>query len=687
MIIESVQINNYRSIFNEFFLCERLTALVGANGSGKSSFLHALELFYTNIPKIDIEDFYNKDSSKEISIGITFKDLSKEAKEQFSSYLQNEKLTIERVIRIENGKVLAKYHGSTLQNPDFQGVREAFQIRDRGKAAQVIYESLGASSKYITLPGWTKKLEDNQNALKQWEIEHPTECIRARDEGQFFGFNEVGRGYLGRYTRFLFIPAVRDAAADASEGKGSVLTVLMDFIVRSVLHNREEVKKLRESTQEEYEKIMNPQQIAELSNLASQMTKTLNEFIPDSKIELSWLPLHEVDIPLPEAEVKLIEDGYSSSVTRTGHGLQRAFILTILQYLVFAQIQPSVSKKEDSQFSASSPEQQHEKSSTINSEGTEESKFPDLVLAIEEPELYQHPNRQRHFSKVLMQLSQGKTPGVADKTQIIYCTHSPLFVGIDRINEIRLLKKINNGENKPKITKVVHTNLDIISEKMCHVYNEPIGSYTSSKLLPRLKTIMTPWMNEGFFSDVVVLVEGEDDRAAILGVAHSMGLDLEAQGYSIIPCGGKTNLDRPYLIFSALSLPVYVIWDGDYGKGETEGICEKCRRPLDKKPNPQENIRLLRLIEYGEEINWPDFVSTKAACFKKDLETTIKEEIGSELYEQILSECQAEFSIPERRNAQKNPLVITSLIKKAEDNRKTCGKIKNIVQTIVALKG
>ena len=35
--------------------------------------------------------------------------------------------------------------------------------------------------------------------------------------------------------------------------------------------------------------------------------------------------------------------------------------------------------------------------------------FPDLVLAIEEPELYQHPSRQRHIAKILLQL-QGKIP-------------------------------------------------------------------------------------------------------------------------------------------------------------------------------------------------------------------------------------------------------------------------------------
>ena len=53
---------------------------------------------------------------------------------------------------------------------------------------------------------------------------------------------------------------------------------------------------------------------------------------------------------------------------------------------------------------------------------------------------------------------------------------------------------------------------------------------------------MTPWMSEGFFADVAVLVEGEDDRAAILGVAKSKGIDLESSGIAVIPAAEKPAL-------------------------------------------------------------------------------------------------------------------------------------------------
>ena len=46
MQIKNINVKNFRSILDESLPCDSLTALVGRNGSGKSSFLSALEIFY-----------------------------------------------------------------------------------------------------------------------------------------------------------------------------------------------------------------------------------------------------------------------------------------------------------------------------------------------------------------------------------------------------------------------------------------------------------------------------------------------------------------------------------------------------------------------------------------------------------------------------------------------------------------
>jgi len=89
MIIKSISVKNFRSILDEKLDLEELTALVGANGSGKSTFLRALELFYSTSPKFDIEDFYNSETNAEASIAVTYKDLSGAAKEKFKATSNN----------------------------------------------------------------------------------------------------------------------------------------------------------------------------------------------------------------------------------------------------------------------------------------------------------------------------------------------------------------------------------------------------------------------------------------------------------------------------------------------------------------------------------------------------------------------------------------------------------------------
>jgi predicted ATP-dependent endonuclease of OLD family len=496
MIIESLQIKNFRSILSETLHCENLTALVGANGAGKSSLLKALDLFYNPTLKIDREDFYNGDNSKEISVTITFKDLSEKAQEQFASYLQDGKLSVERIFAWEENKIIWKYHGSILKDPNLKAVREGLMVKDRGATAKAEYEKVRSLPGYESLAAWPRRLDEAQEILKKWESEHPSSCTRERDEGQFFGFKEVAQGYLGRYTRFLYIPAVRDASDDSIEGRNTVFTSLMDLVVRSVLANKKELKELQEATQERFKEIMNPANLTELSSLAESMTTTLKTFVPEAKVDLLWQALSDVSLPFPQADIKLVEDGYSSAIHRTGHGLQRAFILTMLQHLVMAQAAAEAVPKEGE-------DQRAEKGRS------EEKKLPDLVIAIEEPEIYQHPNRQRHLANILMKLAEGKTPGVAEKTQILYSTHAPLFVGIDRINQIRLLRKMPN-EDKPKITKIISTNTDKVAEEIWKAEGESGSKYAGRTMLPRLQTIMTPWMSEGFFADVAVLVEGEE---------------------------------------------------------------------------------------------------------------------------------------------------------------------------------
>ncbi len=636
-------------ILDQSFHLDRLTALVGKNGAGKSSFLRALEMFYDPSAKLTDEDFYAEDTSRDIEIALTFSDLSSNQRDFFAPYVDNEELTIARVFSRNSGARAGTYHGSRLQNPEFADTRAAgpkMELRNR-------YNALRSNEKYTSLPA-VRSADDATSALSQWENANPNECSRMRDDGQFFGFTEVGRGYLGRHTTFIRVPAVRDALGDSAEGRDSCLTEIMDLVVRNALSTRDDVARFRAQTQDQYLALFDPSKLPELRNLQGQLTETLSQYAPDASVALTWSKFSAIPIPMPEAEVKLSEDGYESAVENTGHGLQRAFILTMLQHLVAARDREgSDAPRTGRGAGLGRAPARH---------------LPSLVFSIEEPEIYQHPGRQRHMASVLLRLAEGAIPGVAEHTQVVYTTHAPLFVGLDRFDQVRLLRKDNGRRGMPMVTVVTHATLKDVGQRLAALRSQAGETVlTPDTLRPRMQALMTPRMNEGFFADVVVLVEGERDCSALLAVAATGGHDLELMGVCIVPCGGKNNIARPAVVFASLGIRTYLVWDNDKNSGDGE-----CKA----------NRQLLKLVGAPEE-DWPDGVWDTHACLDGDLERTLRQEISETVFNGPLEESRSEFAM-NKRSAKKNPVVLRRIIERANARGHVSGTLVNVVERIRA---
>ena len=643
VIIRRIRVKHFRSLLDASLNCDRLTALVGRNGAGKSSFLRALELFYDPTARATNEDYYAGDTSEDIKIAITYGNLPTQAMDLFARYVDDDTLTVVRVFSA--GSKTAPYHGIRMQHPAFSVARQASKASELTK----LYRDLASKEDYASLPN-VRSAADARNALSEWEAGNPEACKRLMDDGQFFGFTGVAQGYLGRFTRFIRIPAVRNAAEEATDKRGSYIKEIMDLVVRNSLAGHADVNQLRDSIQEQYRAVFDPSKRTELNSLEGRLTETLRRYAPDAAISLSWSNLSSITIPMPETEVRLSEDGYDALVQHTGHGLQRAFILTMLQHLVAARDEGQSSPGDDSLAAGAS--------------------LPSLVLAIDEPELYQHPGRQRHMASVLLRLASGSVAGVAESTQVIYTTHGPLFVGLDRFDQIRVLRKVTGGSGAPKITAVVQNPLRNVADRLWELHGRPTSRFTPETLRPRLQAMMTPWMNEGFFADMVVLVEGEADRVAILAVAQSRQQDLEAMGVCVIPCMGKNNMDRPTLVFRGLDIPTYLVWDNDRGGNNA---------------NPDENRRLLRVVE-GHEEDWPSGVWASYACFEGNLESTISRELTEELFQSLLEYHCEELSMTSTKQGKKNALVLRNVIDDAGIGGKVPTTLGKIVDRIVAMR-
>jgi hypothetical protein len=72
-------------------------------------------------------------------------------------------------------------------------------------------------------------------------------------------------------------------------------------------------------------------------------------------------------------------------------------------------------------------------------------------------------------------------------------------------------------------------------------------------------------------------------------------------------------------------------------------------------------------------------------CFKRDLETTLKAEIGTETFDALLAECQREFGISKRKHAIKNPTVLATIIERAREQGQSCQSLEKLVLSIGSL--
>ena len=145
MRIQTVRVKNYRSIRDAELSIGEVTALVGKNGSGKSTFLSALDLFYHR-GDLTEADFFDENTDEHIEVEVTFDRLSSTALDEFGSYLEGSTLTVVGVFSLNPREPAVSYHGSSLQNPDFTKIRQLPSKRERTSGFKELLEDPRYSS-------------------------------------------------------------------------------------------------------------------------------------------------------------------------------------------------------------------------------------------------------------------------------------------------------------------------------------------------------------------------------------------------------------------------------------------------------------------------------------------------------------------------------------------------------------
>ena len=225
---------------------------------------------------------------------------------------------------------------------------------------------------------------------------------------------------------------------------------------------------------------------------------------PDTRISFQFNPDTKIDIY--KSALIYVNDGFNSLLQDKGSGIQSAVIIGLYNYY------------------------------TNNIAHTSSS-----LLAVEEPEIYLHPQARRVISHRIDDFLQG------NKNQVIITTHSTEFItsAHENLNIISVRKDALNG------SKATNTKFNTSKEKQILVKSQNA---------------------EMFFADKVILVEG-GDKYIVEAVAHYLGKYLNTdlgenwlneQNISVIAVGGKSEFSKYLKKLNELNTPVYILADFDF---------------------------------------------------------------------------------------------------------------------------
>jgi putative ATP-dependent endonuclease of the OLD family len=629
--IKSVKIANFRSIADETVQLSTYNSFVGPNGAGKSTTLNALNVFFGEINSFSDEDFHARKTEDPIKITVTFHELGEEATEEFKHYARASQLVVHAEIsKLEDGSFKRITRGERLVFPPFKEFFEATGAKERGavfRKLQATFEGIQNASndadRVAALAEYEEALPEDQKDL-------------VPSGGEFFGISKGVHKFM-RHLCWVYVPAVKDASSESEEAKTSHLGKLIQHTIRSRMNYDAELERIRGEALEAYTKLLSDQS-SHLEELQGRLSERLQAAVmTEAGLKLNWKKDEKsVAVQDPIAQVLLSERGYVDRVDKFGHGLQRSFLLVILQELMAV----------DSAVS------------------------PTLILGCEEPELYQHPPQARHLAEILMELAGGDA-------QILLTTHSPYFIDVEYFDGIKVFR------NSAGAATITSSSFSAVLTS----YNEafaknPLNNEDQARTKLAIQT--QPKFNEIFFAERVVVVEGISDLACIEAYMRLSGKRSEFQksGATIVVCEGKSSLALMIMIMKSFNIPYHAIFDCD------SEYDEKFKENPDRfreayNEHIRDNDAILALSGHKKIESFPGdhiFLSNLTG-WRFNIEKTLEVEFGEDKETCFQAGRNAVGNL---RNSQKHPLYIAASMSAAWDRGKTFPVLQDVVERILA---
>ncbi|WP_299673041.1 ATP-dependent endonuclease [uncultured Polaribacter sp.] len=621
MKIENISIQNFKTFGLEKieFSFNNLTSLIGENSVGKSNILEALDLFFNfTKTKISTKSFHHNDYSQPIVITVKFRNLNADELSTFKTHLdEHNDLTITQYIEAiskEDGVELAD---ASIDDIDFIESKHGTKQIPTEEYLWTVADKVPTKT---NLKKWWKTdlligefnfktlfeseeeptQEDFLNKLIQLNEERYDEIPKEQITGdeKVLGWKSKLKANL---PKFFYIPAIKNLSEDLKVTKTSALGELINWLSSSVSTEiKQEFKTKTDALVKGLiEKIDTTE---EGESKIEKINKALNDnigFDIGCSLELKFGSPEIQDVVFPQPKV-FANDGYDSELTEKGHGIQRLALFSLLRtYNTF-----DFGKK------------------------TNES---NIIIGIEEPEIYLHPPLKRATYNLLKEISQGND-------QVVYTTHDSLFISVDNFDEIRLLRK--SSDENPKTVSHELTVQQIIN----HYHNIYGIEINELSIRHRFHHLIDETKNEGFFAKKIILIEGETEKYSLPNYFKAKGFDIDTNRVSLINAGSVDTISYLLLLFNEFRIPCYVIFDGDKPASPVEELTGDYRKNAINKS--KRNKEILQMLGHAttEDLFFfpPTSINSNYSIWEQDFEEEFHKKVGN--YDEIKAEAKDLYS-------------------------------------------
>lgn len=578
MRISRVSVENFRAIKSVDCRLDDLTVLLGPNGAGKSTILRAVD-WCLNGEKGSLSSpdrFAGCSENEHIRVKVEFSELTPTDRELLGDKYAPEGTDTFSVWRTwtEEGEKLT---GRAFAYPEFEAVRAHATAGDRRQA----YSDLAALHPELGLPH-ARSAQLADVAMDDWERKHP-EALREAEVSDTHIFGFAGQGRLGELVDYVFVSADLRADEEVSDSKGSILSRILERAIdRSALDLK--VEQLLADFKQKHCEASREHLDGQLTTLAESLTEELSQYSRGRRVLLS-----AGQPPLRPAHARISLEveagGVQTAADRQGHGFQRTMLVAALTVLSRKRAESSTQ----------------------------------LFLAIEEPELYQHPTQARAFASVLRALTS--TEG-GQAMQVAYATHSPYFVDPRWFDQVRRVTSVREGGDEHPSTRITEATLDSVKARLDgYIKDEAIDR--------RWDQVCLSYLSEALFAEYVMLVEGDDDAAVLQGLSERGENQMAVQGICVAAVGGKSNMMIPFAVLDLLGINTLMVVDNDSGCGARMAKMGRDVQAVEDAvaKHRRDNRALCRLLGVPDEDYPRGLVESRLFFVPDTLETVLAEDV------------------------------------------------------------